>query len=32
MVAVKMEVAMESADQDSLQKVQGFLVEFDQSF
>ena len=32
MVAVKMEVAMESADQDSLMKVQGFLVEFDQSF
>lgn len=32
MVAVKMEVAMESADQDSLQKVQGFLAEFDQSF
>lgn len=29
MVACKMEVAMASGDQDQLQKVQEFLVEFD---
>lgn len=32
MISNKMQVAMESADQDQLQKVQGFLVEFDQAF
>lgn len=32
MVASKMRAAMETTDQEALQKVQGFLVEFDQAF